>query len=69
MRCLRTFQIYRGDVLVAGTDSQRIASDWEESGWAERLARVVREVGPGFTGPLTMPNEPWHYAYTGIAPR
>ncbi|MFT3807965.1 hypothetical protein [Arenimonas sp.] len=57
------FQIKRGDVLIAGTDSQRIAQDWVRTGWTKKLERAVREASPAFVGPLRTPNEPWHYSY------
>jgi hypothetical protein len=56
------FQVFAGDVLVAGTDSTRIASDWRDGGWATRLADAVK-ASAAFEGPLQSPNEPWHYAY------
>lgn len=58
------FQIKRGELLVAGTDSRRIAQDWTRPGWTERLKRAVNEASPAFVGPLAAPNEPWHYSYT-----
>ena len=60
------FQVYAGDRLVAGTDSSRIALDWRQGGWATRLADAVRAASPSFQGPLTAPDEPWHYAYVPI---
>lgn len=56
------FQVFVGDVLVAGTDSTRIAADWRAAGWAARLADAIT-ASDAFTGPLKAPDEPWHYAY------
>ena len=57
------FQVMRGPVLVAGTDSAQVASRWIADGWAARLASAVRDSGAAFTGPLRSPDEPWHYSY------
>ncbi len=62
------FRIYRGGELIAGPTSKQIADVWVGQGWADKLAAAVREAGPVFTGPLTSPNEPWHYTYAP-APR
>lgn len=56
------FQVMQGDVLVAGTDSRRIDTDWVDAGWAARLAELMA-MDPAFEGPLAQPTEPWHYAY------
>lgn len=57
------FQVMRGPVLVAGTDSAQVATRWVADGWAGRLAAAVRDSGAAFTGPLRSPDEPWHYSY------
>jgi hypothetical protein len=57
------FQVLKGSVIVAPPDAGRIEADWIGAGWAARLAEAIRDAGPAFTGPLAMPNEPWHYAY------
>lgn len=57
------FQVYKGDILIAGTDSGQITDVWIGRGWADRLARAVRKASPAFEGPLQSPNEPWHYTY------
>ncbi|KFN51423.1 hypothetical protein [Arenimonas composti] len=56
------FQVFRGERLVAGTDSRRIQADWRDGGWAEKLAEAVR-ISDAFAGPLVSPDEPWHYDY------
>lgn len=57
------FQVMRKGVLVAGTDSTAITSQWRRSGWAVRLEDAVRASGAPFDGPLQAPDEPWHFRY------
>ncbi len=58
------FQISREDgTLHARADSDRIETVWRAEGWDAALAGSVAAAGPSFTGPLTNPNEPWHYDY------
>jgi hypothetical protein len=62
------FQVKKGDTTVAGPSYADVRRVWEAQGWAERLRRAVRTAGDRFKGPLTTPNEPWHYEYApGVA--
>jgi len=56
-------QIERDGQLVAGTEAERAAQDWDASGWTARLRCVVRRVSSHLHGPLETPHEPWHYVY------
>lgn len=58
------FQVVRGSQLVAGTSIDSVARVWQREGWANRLHRAVTSISANFEGPLTSPNEPWHYRYT-----
>ena len=62
------FQVYEGNQLIAGADSRQIGERWLEGGWAEKLKQAITESSDRFTGPLTSPNEPWHYNYHPAAP-
>ncbi|NCT70137.1 MAG: hypothetical protein GXC75_04280 [Xanthomonadaceae bacterium] len=58
------FQVMAANgALAAGTDSRRIAADWIAGGWATKVAQAVKESSPKFVGPLSSPNEPWHFNY------
>jgi hypothetical protein len=48
---------------IAGPESASIATVWRGHGWAERVARAVRTGSASFSGPLTRPDEPWHFEY------
>ena len=36
---------------------------WRAEGWDQKLKASMEAVGPSFSGPLTNPDEPWHYEY------
>jgi hypothetical protein len=57
------FQIERDGQLVAGTEAERAAQDWDAAGWTARVKCVVRQVSSRLHGPLETPHEPWHYVY------
>ena len=57
------FQVQHGGQIVAGPKGDTIATDWDASGWADRLNAAVREASCRFSGPLISPREPWHYTY------
>jgi len=57
------FEVRKGDRVVAGTDSDRIAEDWDSAGWTQQLAIAVAKSDTPFRGPLASPREPWHYAF------
>ena len=55
------FQVMRKGRIIAPTEVAKAHSVWERQGWARRLAAAMRDTR--FVGPLTSPNEPWHYEY------
>lgn len=55
------FQIVKGGEIVAGTQIASVRKVWEGQGWARKLRLAVADAD--FIGPLTSPNEPWHYQY------
>ena len=57
------FQVESAGRIVAGTDSAAIGSEWIAGGWKERLLAAIRSADTGFLGPLTTPDEPWHYDF------
>lgn len=57
------FQVQKGDEVVAWPDTSTIQSAWIDAGWAGRLKASIAAVSSRFDGPLTMPNEPWHFEY------
>jgi len=61
------FQVQAGAEIIAGTDSSRIEQDWRAGGWADKLALAIKQAGPAFKGPLSVPDEPWHYAYVPVS--
>lgn len=61
------FQVRRGGSIVAGAVSASTGRDWDAAGWSRRLAVAIAAAG-GFTGPLQIPEEPWHYTYAPDQP-
>jgi hypothetical protein len=57
------FQVHRGESVIAGPDVANAARDWAEAGWAKKLAAAIAAGSEHFHGPLTQPNEPWHFEY------
>ena len=57
------FQVTRDGGIYAGADSQQVEAVWRAEGWDEKLKASIEAAGPSFTGPLTNPDEPWHYDY------
>lgn len=55
------FQVESAGRIVAGTESEAIASEWIAAGWKKRLQDAVAAANAGFRGPLAVPDEPWHY--------
>lgn len=62
------FQIEHGGKIIAGLDAGVARRQWDEAGWTQELHAAVAAVGGHFSGPLTSPYEPWHYAYIGAPP-
>jgi hypothetical protein len=62
------FQVERDGTIVAGTESEHAARDWDAAGWTERLKEIVARASTRLRGPLETPREPWHYYYdAGVA--
>lgn len=57
------FVVKRGNQIVAGTLSANIKSEWDDAGWGRKLNEAIKQSSNKFTGPLSAPREPWHYAY------
>lgn len=57
------FQVQQGDRIVAGTDTSTIANVWIGQRWAQKVAAAIGAASSRFRGPLTQPNEPWHFEY------
>ena len=58
------FQISKNGSLIAQANSAEIDSIWRAQGWSAKLKASITAAGPAFEGPLTSPDEPWHYNYT-----
>lgn len=61
------FQIARDGRVIASADSRQIETVWKKDGWTEKLKASMDAAGPAFHGPLTNPDEPWHYDYRSDA--
>lgn len=57
------FHVVRGDEPVAVPDVGSIDAQWRQGGWAIKLKDAVEQSDAPFRGPLTLPNEPWHYEF------
>ena len=57
------FQVQQGNRIVAGTDMGTIADVWIGQGWAHKLAAAITAASSKFKGPLSQPDEPWHFEY------
>jgi hypothetical protein len=58
------FQVSKAGTLIAQANSADIESIWRAQGWDVKLKASVASAGPAFEGPLSSPDEPWHYTYT-----
>ncbi len=58
------FQVMKDGAIHAGANSKEVDSVWRAEGWDVRLKASMTAAGPSFAGPLTNPDEPWHYNYT-----
>ena len=61
------FQVMKDGRIVAGADSRQIETVWRAEKWDVKLKDSMDAAGPSFSGPLTSPNEPWHYDYDPAA--
>jgi hypothetical protein len=57
------FQIEHDGKVIAGIDAASAHRQWDQPGWTGKLHAAVGAAGNRFTGPLSTPYEPWHYAY------
>jgi hypothetical protein len=57
------FQIKKDGTIIADTNSRKIETAWRAEGWDVKLKESMDAAGPAFSGPLTAPDEPWHYSY------
>jgi len=57
------FQIEHDGKLIAGIDAASARRQWDQAGWTGKLHAAVSAAGNRFSGPLSTPYEPWHYAY------
>ena len=57
------FQVEHDGTIVAGTEAEHAARDWDAAGWTERLKKIVARASTRLRGPLETPREPWHYYY------
>lgn len=60
------FQVMKDGSIHAGADSTEVETVWRAEGWDEKLKASIAAAGPSFTGPLTNPDEPWHYDYAPV---
>lgn len=58
------FQILQNGNLVAQANSADIDGVWRAHGWDVKLKASIAAAGPAFEGPLTSPDEPWHFSYS-----
>ena len=57
------FQIMKDGRIYAGANEEHVESLWRAEGWDQKLKASMDAAGPSFSGPLTNPDEPWHYDY------
>jgi hypothetical protein len=57
------FQVMKDGFIYAGANSQQVESVWLAEGWDQKLKASIEAAGVSFVGPLTNPDEPWHYEY------
>ena len=57
------FQVMKDGSIYAGANSAQVESIWRAEGWDQKLKASIEVAGPSFSGPLTNPDEPWHYDY------
>jgi hypothetical protein len=62
------FQVMKDGRIYAGADSKQVESIWRAEGWDQKLKASIEAVGQSFSGPLTNPDEPWHYDYAPPPP-
>jgi hypothetical protein len=60
------FQVMKDGRIYAGANSDQVESVWRAEGWDQKLKASMEVAGPSFSGPLTNPDEPWHYDYAPL---
>lgn len=58
------FQIMKDGKIYAGASVKQVEGVWRAEGWDRKLKASMDAAGPSFSGPLTNPDEPWHYDYS-----
>jgi hypothetical protein len=58
------FQVMKDGRIYAGASSEQVETVWRAEGWDQKLKASIAAAGPSFTGPMTDPDEPWHYDYS-----
>lgn len=58
------FQVMKDGRIYAGASSKQVEALWRTEGWDQKLKASISAAGPSFTGPMTNPDEPWHYDYS-----
>jgi hypothetical protein len=58
------FQVMKDGQIYAGANTKQVESIWRAEGWDQKLKASMEAAGPSFSGPLSNPDEPWHYDYT-----
>jgi hypothetical protein len=53
-------------VIIAGADTAKIETVWRAEKWDEKLKDSIDAASPSFHGPLTSPDEPWHYDFKPV---
>ena len=53
------FVVMQGSTIVATTSVATSETVWRAQGWAERVATLARQAN--LSGPLRVPDEPWHW--------
>ena len=57
------FQVMKDGSIYAGANSKQVESIWRSEGWDRKLKASMEAAGQSFSGPMTNPDEPWHYDY------
>ncbi len=57
------FQVMKDGVIIASADTAKIETVWRAEKWDEKLKASIDAASPSFHGPLTSPDEPWHYDF------
>ncbi len=61
------FQVMKDGAIHAGANTAQIDKVWRAEGWDGKLKASIEAAGSSFSGPLTRPDEPWHYEFDPAA--